>query len=264
MLVDTHAHIHFDEFRDDLDDIFDNCRKSDITQIITVGTDEFDSKKALEFVWNDEVIEKAKNIELYATTGLHPHDAKNGTDALLNIKELVEDGGYGDKLVAVGECGLDYYRNNSDKRDQYKALEFQIELALANGLPLVFHVRDAWDDFFGIIKNYPDLRGVIHSFTGSPTEVEKANEYNLYFGLNGIMTFTKDQNQLEGAKLISADKVLLETDCPFLAPEPMRGKRNEPSNVKFVAGFLTKLRGDNLTELSNLTSLNAKTLFGLK
>ena len=264
MLVDTHAHIHFDEFENDLEEVFTACSENKIKSIITVGTDEEDSKRALEFVWSERTIEQANGVSLYATAGLHPHEAKNGEDALLTVKELIEDGGYGEKLVAVGECGLDYYRNNSDKQDQYKALEFQIELAVTQGLPLVFHVRDAWEDFFGVVKNYTGLRGVIHSFTGTPKEVELANDYNLYFGLNGIMTFTKEQKQLEAAKLIATDKMLLETDCPFLSPNPVRGKRNEPANVKYVADFLAKLRGVSLSVFSNQTTLNVKTLFGIE
>lgn len=264
MLVDTHSHIHFDEFEDDIDDIFLACLDNKVDSIIAVGTDEVDSKKALEFIWSEPVIESAKGINLYSTVGLHPHEAKRGDDALLTIKELAEDGGYGEKLVAIGECGLDYYRNNSEKKDQFKALEYQIELAVTQGLPLVFHVREAWEDFFSVIKNYPELRGVVHSFTGGPAEVERAIKNNLYFGLNGIMTFTKEQSQLDAAKLVPTDKLLLETDCPFLSPEPKRGKRNEPAYVGYVAEFLAKLRGSTLTQISEQTTLNAKTLFGLK
>lgn len=264
MLVDTHAHIHFDVFENDLDDIFAASKSNNIQSIITVGTDEADSKSALEFVWNERVMERSAGIGLYATAGLHPHEAKRGEDALLTIEELVVSGGYGNKLVAVGECGLDYYRNNSEKKEQYKALEFQLELAINNGLPLIFHVRDAWEDFFSIIKSYPELRGVIHSFTGGPKEVEQAVEYSLYFGLNGIMTFTKEQSQLEAAKLVPSNKFLLETDCPYLAPSPIRGKRNEPANVKYVAEFLSKLRGQTINDLSSQTTLNANTLFGIK
>jgi TatD DNase family protein len=261
MLIDTHAHIHFEEFSGDLEGVFSACRKNKVESIITVGTDEADSRRALEFVWNEQVLEQSSGIGLYATAGLHPHEARKGEDALLTIKELVKDGGYGKKLVAIGECGLDYYRNNSEKKDQYRALEFQLELAIDQALPLIFHVRDAWEDFFGVIKNYPSLRGVIHSFTGSPKEVELASEYNLYFGLNGIMTFSKEQNQLEAAKLIPAERLLLETDCPFLAPEPVRGKRNEPANVKYVANFLAQLRGESFQTLNEQTTINAKTFF---
>ena len=260
MLIDTHAHIHFEDYKQDLDIIFENCRENQVKKIITVGTDENDSKNALEFCYK----EHPQYIEVYASAGLHPHSACAGNDALSTIKDLVMDGGYGGKLVAVGECGLDYYRNQSSKEDQTRALKFQIELALNQGLPLIFHVRDAWDDFFSIISEYPDIRGVIHSFTGTSEEVQKASRYNLYFGLNGIMTFTKDPSQLEAAKKIPADKLLLETDCPFLTPEPKRGKRNEPANIKYVAEFLSRLRNETLTQISQSSSTNAKTLFGLK
>lgn len=260
MLIDTHAHIHFEDYQADLDIIFENCRENQVKKIITVGTDENDSKNALEFCYKY----KPEQIEVFASAGLHPHSAGSGDDALQTIKELVLDGGYGNKLVAVGECGLDYYRNQSTKQDQIKALKFQIELAVDQGLPLIFHVRDAWDDFFNIIANYPDVRGVVHSFTGTSVEVQKATEHNLYFGLNGIMTFTKDPNQLEAAKKIPAGKLLLETDCPFLTPEPKRGKRNEPANIKYIAEFLSKLRGETLSQISQSSSTNAKTLFGLK
>ncbi len=263
MLIDTHAHIHFEEFGPDLDEVFANAKKNKVSTIISVGVDEQDSKNALEFIYNPIVQKQSKGIGLFATAGLHPHEAKHGQDALLTIKELVTDGGYGDKLVAVGECGLDYYRNESSKADQTEALVFQIELALEQGLPLVFHVRDAWEDFFAIIKNYPELRGVIHSFTGHATEVEKAGNYNLYFGLNGIMTFTKDDEQLEAAKLIPMERLLLETDCPYLAPMPERGHRNQPAFIKYTAGFLSKLRGESNEELSKQSSQNAQTLFNL-
>lgn len=260
MLVDTHAHIHFAQYEEDLGILFDNCRVNKVNTIITVGTDEQDSKEALEFCYR----QNPSGVELFASAGLHPNSASSNYDALLNIKDMVINGGYGDKLVAVGECGLDYYRDQSSKADQIKSLKFQIELALDQNLPLIFHVRDAWGDFFNIIAGYDNLRGVIHSFTGGPEEVEKACEQNLYFGLNGIMTFTKDSSQLEAARKIPSGRLLLETDCPFLAPEPKRGKRNEPANIKYIAEFLSSLRGETLTQLSLSSSTNAKTLFGLK
>jgi TatD DNase family protein len=260
MLIDTHAHIHFDEYKDDLDVIISNAKKNDVKKIITVGTDEQNSKQALEFCYNNDF----DGVEVFASAGIHPHDSVSGDDSLLTIKELVVDGGYSDKLVAIGECGLDYYRNNSPKKDQIKSLEFQLQLASDCNLPLIFHVRDAWDDFFGVMSNFRNIRGVIHSFTGAKKEVELASDYNLYFGLNGIMTFTKLQEQLDAAKYIAHNKLLLETDCPFLSPEPLRGKRNEPANVKFIAEFLAKLRGLSYSEICEQTTTNAFTLFGLK
>ena len=260
MLVDTHAHIHIDEFKNDLDEIFDNCLKNDVKKIITVGTDEIDSKNALEFCY----INNDSKIDIFASAGIHPHDADRGEDSLLTLKELVIDGGYSDKLVAIGECGLDYFRNNSDPKDQHKALEFQLQLAIDSSLPVIFHVRDAWDDFFAILKNFKKIRGVIHSFTGTSREVELAIKNNLYFGINGITTFTKQADQLEAVKNIPADKLLIETDCPYLTPEPIRGKRNEPANIKIIAEFIAKLRNEKFGEICNSTTTNAKTLFGLK
>lgn len=260
MLTDTHSHIHFEEFQQDLGVIFENCVENKVRNIITVGTDEFDSKKALEFYY----AHKNDLINIYASAGLHPNSADSSEDSLLSIKDLVVSGGYGDKLVAIGECGLDYYRNTASKVAQADALKFQIELAISKGLPLIFHVRDAWDDFFEIIGHYSSLRGVIHSFTGYKNEVKKALDHNLYFGLNGIMTFTKDLDQIEAAKFIPLDRLLLETDCPFLSPEPKRGKRNEPANIKYIADFLAHLRSETNASISSQTSTNAKTLFGLK
>ncbi len=260
MLIDTHAHIHLEEFENDLDIIFENSLKNNVEKIITVGTDEVDSKQALEFCYHND----NKAVDIYATAGIHPHDADRGEDSLLSLKEIVIDGGYSDKLVAIGECGLDYYRNNSPKKAQLKTLEFQLQLAMDSELPVVFHIRDAWDDFFAMLKNFKNIRGVIHSFTGTNREVEQANINNLYFGINGIMTFTKQQEQLDAVKIIPNDKLLFETDCPFLSPEPLRGKRNEPANIKIIAEFVAKLRGQNLNEISDLTTTNAKTLFALK
>ena len=264
MLIDTHAHIHFDDFEGELADVFSNARTSQVASIITVGTTPQDSLKALDFVMNPDVIALASGIELYATAGIHPHEASLGSDGLKVIGKLARNGKYQGLLVAIGECGLDYYRNNSPQAQQHDALEFQLQLAQELDLPLVFHVRDAWQDFFAILKNYTKVRGVIHSFTGTTKEVEQAMGYELYFGLNGIMSFTKDQAQLEAAKIIPADRLLLETDCPYLSPAPMRGQRNEPSFVKYTGDFLAALRGEQYPELISSTATNAKALFELK
>ena len=263
MLIDTHAHIHFDNFSGDLTDVFSNARASQVASIITVGTTPQDSLKALEFVMNPETIIMAQGIKLYATAGIHPHEASLGSDGLKVIGQLARDSKYQGVLVAIGECGLDYYRNNSPKAQQHDALEFQLQLAQELELPLVFHVRDAWEDFFAILKNYPKVRGVIHSFTGTTKEVEQALGFELYFGLNGIMTFTKDQAQLEAANIIPASRLLLETDCPYLSPAPMRGKRNEPSFVKYTGEFLSNLRAEDYTDIARQSSNNAKELFAI-
>lgn len=263
MLTDTHAHIHFDEFADSLETVFGNCRQAQVDTVITVGVDSADSQKALDFVTNSHTQELAGNIRLFATAGLHPHEANQGQAALYGIRDLFQAEGAG-KLVAVGECGLDYYKNFSTKAEQRYALEFQLGLAAELGLPLVFHVRDAWTDFFAILKGYAGIRGVVHSFTGTVAEVEQATDHNLYFGLNGIMTFTKDAAQLKAAQAIPADKLLLETDCPFLSPVPLRGKRNEPANLRYIADFLASLRQESAQDFVKSCSHNTHTLFTLK
>ena len=263
MLIDTHAHIHFDDFSGDLADVFSNARNSQMASIITVGTTPQDSLKALEFVMSPDVIALAHGIKLYATAGIHPHEASLGSDGLKVIGKLARDSKYQGVLVAIGECGLDYYRNNSPKAHQRDALEFQLQLAQELELPLVFHVREAWEDFFAILKNYPKVRGVIHSFTGTTKEVEQALSCELYFGLNGIMTFTKDQAQLEAANIIPAGRLLLETDCPYLSPSPMRGQRNEPSFVKYTGEFLSNLRAEDYADIARQSSNNAKELFAI-
>jgi len=262
MLTDSHAHIHFEQFADDLEHIFARAREARVDKIICVGTTAQDSKAAFDFVTNKTNLDLAKNIELYSTAGLHPHEASLGSKELQCIKEIIE-GSDTKIIVAVGECGLDYYKNFSSKADQHKALEMQLQIAIDTNLPVVFHIRDAWDDFFAILANFSDIRGVIHSFTGQPQHVEMASKYDLYFGLNGIMTFTKDQQQLEAAKAVPSARVLLETDCPFLAPVPYRGKQNEPSYIVAIADFLAVLRNSSSEELASVSSSNAKKLFSI-
>jgi TatD DNase family protein len=255
MLVDTHAHLHFDKFADSLDKVLSNAKNNQVTKIINVGVNALDSKLAVDLANSS----KQKDLELFASAGLHPHDASNYKSELADIKKIIKS----EKVVAIGECGLDYYKNFSSRKDQRQALVGQIELALSNDLPLIFHIRDAFDDFFEITKDYSSIRGVLHSFSASLKEVEKALEYNLFFGLNGIMTFTKDQKQLEAAKIIPDEKLLLETDCPFLAPIPYRGQMNEPAFVKTIAQFLADLRNQSFDEISSITTNNAIELFNI-
>jgi TatD DNase family protein len=263
-LIDTHAHIHFDEFKDSLDEVFGNAKNAGVDKIITVGTDDEDSRRALNFVVNNDVINKAGDIKLFATAGIHPHEASLGGDAFLSIKELCENYDFKNVLVAIGECGLDYFKNLSGEQEQKEMLIWQIKLAIDLNLPVVFHVRDAWVDFFEIIKKYSQVRGVIHSFTGGPNEVETASKYNLYFGLNGITTFTKDQKQVDAVIDIPKEKILLETDCPFLAPVPMRGKQNEPSYIKYTADFIAELKNIPKEVFYRQVLANSNKLFKLE
>lgn len=167
------------------------------------------------------------------------------------------------KIVAIGECGLDYFYTHSPKPAQIKALHFQIQLALEHNLPLIFHVREAFDDFWPIFDQYQNIRGVLHSYTDNQANLDKALARGLHIGANGIMTFTKDQSQLHMIKSVPLQKLLIETDAPFLTPKPFRGKVNKPANARLVAEFLADLRGETPETLAKATTYNAQTLFNL-
>jgi TatD DNase family protein len=251
MLIDTHAHIHFDSYDEDVDAVIGRATEAGVERIICVGVDAVDSATTVKFVENRD--------NCYATVGLHPHEAAKGRPALDKIAELVTS----PKVVAVGECGLDYFRNLSPRSEQEAALRFQIELAIKHDKALVFHIRDAFPDFFRIVDDYEIKRAVVHCFTAGVTEMHQSIDRGFYVALNGIMTFTKDELQLEAAKNVPLDKLVLETDCPFLTPAPKRGQRNEPANVALTAAFLANLRGEPLAELSAATSQNALRLFNI-
>ena len=250
--IDTHCHIHAADFTLDAEETIRSANAQGVNRLICVGTDEADSALAVAFANMHDGV--------WASIGLHPHDAKLGTEAFNALTSLAEK----PKIVAVGECGLDYYYNHSAKEDQEKALRFQIELALTHKLPMIFHVRDAFDDFWPIFDSYEGVRGVIHSFTATSKELDEALERGLYIGLNGIMTFSKNEEQLVAAKAVPLERLLLETDAPFLTPVPLRGKVNEPKNVVLTAEFLSKLRGESLEQIALASTNNAKELFQLR
>lgn len=251
-LVDTHCHIHSADYNLPADEVIDAARTSGVDKLICVGTDEQDSALAVNFV--------ADRPGCWASIGLHPHDAKLGQPAFDKLAGLIGLS----KIVAVGECGLDYYYSHSPKDNQLAALRFQLELAQKNELPLIFHVREAFDDFWPVFDDYPKLQGVIHSFTAGEQELAEILKRDLLVGLNGIMTFSKNPQQLAAAKAIPLDKLVLETDSPFLTPSPYRGKVNQPKYVGVVAEFLADLRQEEVAHLSETTSQNAVKLFGLK
>lgn len=250
-LVDTHCHIHSEDYPLNPEEVIERAKDKSVTNMICIGTTALDSEKAVEFA------NKHRNI--FAAVGLHPHDAKLGEDDFELLASLIMK----EKVVAVGECGLDYFYENSPKIDQERALRYQIELALSFHKPMVFHVREAFADFWPIFDSYSGIKGVVHSFTGTRAEMEQAVQRGLYIGINGIMTFTKDPSQLETTKAIPLENLLLETDSPYLTPNPKRGTINEPANVELVAEFLSRLREVSVTTLSEATTGNARTLFCL-
>lgn len=266
-LIDTHCHIHelerpvtsthdkwfTDRAERDVSLVLNNAAGSGVKRVIAIGTTLADSELAVELATAYD--------NVWASIGIHPHEAKDHltSETWARFASLAPM----PKVVAVGECGLDYYYNHSPKADQEKILRMQIELALEYDLPLSFHVRDAFDDFWPIFDSYSEIRGVLHSFTDNLANLEKGLERGLYVGVNGIATFTRDEEQRAIYRAIPTDRLLLETDAPYLTPAPHRGKVCEPKHVRVTAEYLCELRGENLADLAKSTTANAERLFGI-
>ncbi len=268
-LIDSHCHIHsFGPNSEDqtaskwaklgLDpkEIIRRAEASKVMEFICVGTDLADSAAAVSFAQANE--------GCYAAVGIHPHEAKryiNDPKAQAEFSELLKQ----PKVVAIGECGLDYYYQHSDPLEQEAILKFQLDLAHKNNLALIFHVREAFSDFWPIFDSYSKgtLRGVLHSFTDTKETLTAAIDRGLYIGVNGIATFAKDPAQKEMFKAISLDRLLLETDAPYLTPAPYRGNINEPKYIVRIAEFLAELRQVKLETLERAATDNTKLLFGI-
>jgi len=251
-LTDTHCHIHFDDFGIDADLAIKNAKAAGVDRLVLVGCTLEDSQKGVSFVKTRE--------NCFMSIGLHPHEGAKYAEDRVALKKFAALAGEL-KVVAIGETGLDYYYQNSPKDQQKKLFRFQLELAQKHDLPLIFHVRDAFEDFFTILDEYKDVRGVVHSFSAHEAELKGILKRGLYVGLNGIMTFTRDEAQLAAAKAVPTDRLVLETDAPFLTPKPFRGTMCEPKHVRVTAEFLAKLRGESLEKLSESTTKNAQKLF---
>ena len=270
VLTDTHCHIHeavehfplrtetrkkYEKAGSPSPDAILRAAVADgVERMICVGTTVEDSEVAADFV--------AGRDNVWASIGIHPHEAKTYVHdrPLLYRFSLLA---HRPKVVAVGECGLDFYYGHSSPEAQKELLRFQIEVALQNNLPMIFHVRDAFDDFWPIFDEYQGIRGVIHSFSADQATLEQILKRDLFVGLNGIMTFTKNPGQLAAAKAVPMDKLVLETDAPFLTPAPYRGTICQPKHVRVTAEFLAALRDESLEDLAGYTTSNAQKLFGL-
>ena len=253
-LVDTHCHIHFKDYGLPPEQVLASAADASVVKVICIGCSLEDSELAADFA--------SKYPNVWASAGAHPHDGADylsTKDAERELARLLKE----PKVVAIGEIGLDYFHENAPRADQQKSLRSQIEVGISSGLPFIFHVRDAWDDFWKIYDEYDIKSGVIHSFSADEHRLNEVLERGLYVGLNGIMTFTKDDAQLEAAKKVPLNKLLLETDAPFLTPKPHRGKKCEPKHIRDIAEFLTILREESLEEIAAATTANAERLFNI-
>jgi TatD DNase family protein len=245
MLIDTHCHIHESNYPSDPADTLRRAHEAGISDIIVVGTSEQSSQEAITFA--------ARHEHVYASVGVHPHDTKDGYQSIHTISPA--------EFIAVGEIGLDYFYTHSPKELQQRALADQLQFAADHDKPVIFHVREAFADFWPIFDSFSSLRGVLHSFTDTAANLEEALHRGLYIGVNGISTFTKDVLQQEMFDQIPLDRMLFETDAPFLTPKPFRGSINEPAFVRLVAQYHADRRELPLEEIAAMSSANARELF---
>lgn len=255
MLIDTHAHLNAIQYQDDLDEVIERAQAEGVSTIVVVGFDRETITRAIELADQYEFI--------YATVGWHPVDAIDMTDEDLKwIEELSAH----PKVVALGEMGLDYYWDKSPKEIQKEVFRKQIALAKKVKLPIIIHNREATADIVEILQeeNASEVGGIMHCFTGSIEVARQCMDMNFYISFGGPVTFKNAKKPKEVAAEIPLDRLLIETDCPYLTPHPFRGKRNEPSYVKYVAEQIAELKGTTFEEIAQKTSDNAKRFFGIK
>jgi len=247
MWTDTHCHLQYEGLPADA---LERAAAHGVDRVICVGTDAATSKEAVAAA-------AAAPGRVWATVGVHPHEARHGTDDIL---PLLDQPG----VVAVGECGLDYHYDHSPRDVQRAVFAAQIGLARIHDKALVVHTREAWDDTFTILHNesVPD-RLVFHCFSGGPAEAERAVEIGAYLSFSGILTFKKAEDVRAAAAGCPADRLLVETDAPYLAPVPHRGTPNEPALAAVVGAALAEIRGESEERIASLTRENATKAFGL-
>lgn len=250
-LIDTHCHIHDSEFyTDNREEVYTLSRQAGVS-MICIGTSVQSSREAVEFCRTHE--------GCYAVVGVHPHDTKDGGIDL--IEQLVRE--HRDQIIGIGEIGLDYFYSHSPADVQQQALRAQLQVAQRYDLPVSFHVREAFEDFWPIFDEFPGTRGVLHSFTDTQANLDEAVNRGLLIGVNGISTFTRDEAQQQLFTDVPLEKIILETDAPFLTPKPFRGKMNLPAYVKEVALHQAGLKSVSYDEVVRITSQNAEQLFGI-
>ena len=249
MLTDTHAHLTMPEYQD-ISEVLDRARSAEIDFIIDVAYDLESSGKSI-------ALAKAHDF-IYSAVGIHPHDAKTVDDGMIKeVKKLLQK----PKVIAVGESGLDYHYKLSSREDQKKLFAQLVRIAKEFKLPLIVHGRESYEDIIEILKAEGKSKGVFHSFSGNIEQANWAIKNGFYVAFAGMLTFKKAMNIVEIATAVPIEHILLETDCPYLTPEPFRGKRNEPAYIKYVAEKLAKIKGSTVEEVGRITTQNAKTLF---
>lgn len=255
MLFDTHVHLNDDQFKEDIEEVIKRAQEAGVSSMVVVGFDRATITRAMELI--------EEYAFIYAAIGWHPVDAIDMLDEdLAWIEELSSH----PKVVAIGEMGLDYHWDKSPRDIQKEVFRKQIRLAKKVKLPIVIHNREATADIVDILKeeHAEEVGGIMHCFSGSPEVAKECLDMNFYISLGGPVTFKNAKKPKEVAVEVPLDKLLIETDCPYLAPHPYRGKRNEPAYVKLVAEQIAELKGLTFDEVAAATTENARKLFGIK
>ncbi|MBI4125549.1 MAG: TatD family hydrolase [Deltaproteobacteria bacterium] len=251
MWIDSHCHLAWEKFREDLPQVLARAKEAGVAGMIVIGAGEGveGNPKAIDLA--------AQHPNLWAAVGIHPHDAAQTGD----LKNLASQS----KVVAIGETGLDYHYDHSPRKAQQERFAEQIALAGELNLPLVIHSREAWQDTLAVLKEGgpPERGGVFHCFSGGWKEAKQALDLGFYISVSGIVTFKKAESLVEVVHKIPLERILIETDAPYLAPVPHRGERNEPAFVKFVGEKIAEIRSGPVEKVSGIILNNTKTLFHL-
>jgi len=248
-LIDTHSHIYYDKYTD-INEVLDRALEHNISKIICVGVDIESSYKSVKLAEKYDMV--------FSTAGYHPHESKDtNPDYLKEIEQLLMH----EKVVALGEIGLDFFYKHSDKKTQIRVFEDQLELAKSLNMPCVIHNRETDKELLESITKTKNNNGVIHCFSSSLAFAQKLIDLNFHLSFTGLITFVDELKNV--VKDIPLEKIMLETDSPYLTPKPHRGKRNEPYMVKYIAEEIAKIKNISLTDVANQTSKTAKEFFGI-
>jgi TatD DNase family protein len=251
-MIDSHCHLDHEPLFNNIDDILKRSKDAGIEKLLTICTTFESFVKIKQLIKKDEII--------YGTYGIHPHEAKNDKTT---TKSIISEVNNNSKVIGIGETGLDFYYNYSDKVDQINSFEEHIKASIDLDIPLIIHSRNAEKETLEIFNKYKkyNLKILMHCFTGSKKFADKLLDFNTYFSASGIITFKNSTDLQDTFKSIPLDKLLIETDSPYLAPVPNRGKKNEPSFVKFTAEKLASIKEISFKELTSATTLNFNNLF---
>ncbi len=254
-LIDTHCHLTFEPLAEDVPGVIERSRAAGVTGWITVGTTLEDSRKAIELA--------ARHENMYAAAGIHPHEAKDGdAAALAELKRLAQQ----DKVVAIGETGLDFHYNFSKQPDQAKVFAAHLDVARALTLPVIVHSRNAFDETVEILdRDGGGLKGIVfHCFSGSAEQAQQLLDRGYYLSFTGVVTFKNAQATRAAAEVVPLDRLMVETDAPYMSPEPVRKQKpNEPALMVHTVRLLADLKGVSLEDLAHATTRNAVKFFGL-